>query len=116
MDGVDIVGVEHDRLVAEARDQPRIPVADTVDRADAVIERENFNKALDHMVQPGAEASCRDDGDPAPRGVVEDLAVRAGAFERGRDAQALGRELEVLDVFRDEDALVVVDEIAVANR
>ena len=46
---------------------------------------------------------------------MKNLAVRTGTLKRGRYAKALSTALKVFDVFRGEDAFVVVDEVAVAD-
>ena len=115
VDRVDDVGVEHDRLVAEARDQPRVAVADAVDRLDAVVEGEDLDETLDDVVETGAEAARRHDADARPRGVVENLGQGARAFEGRHVAEMLAQLVDERLVLRDEDAPPLADELQVAH-
>ena len=115
VDRVDDVVVEQHRGKVMRRDEPLVAVADAVDCLDAVVEGEDFDDALDDVVEAGAEAACREDGGAAPGRVMEDFCVRAGLLEGGRLDAARAERLDLAHVRRNVDALPLFNEERIAD-
>ena len=95
LDGIDDIWVQHDGGISVVRVQTAVAVGDTEDVFYAVVEPEHLYKALDDVVEAGAESAASYDACAGPGRVVENDFARARRFE-GRNRDAFG------DVFRNE--------------
>ena len=113
---VNNIGIEHQRLVTELRDEPRVAVADAEDGLHAIAEEERLDQPLDDVVETGTESARRDDPHARPGRIVENLRQGTRPLEGRQMPKLLFAIFHEPFVLVREDALPFVDELLVPDR
>ena len=113
---IDCVGVEHYGLISEIGIKPGITETDAENVLDAVIEGENLDEALDHVVKSGAETAGRNYADTRPVRIVKNFRQRSSAFESRKMAELLLHLLHIRLFFRNENTLAFTDKLVMVDR
>ena len=116
VDQIDLLRVQHERFVAELRDQPREAEANAEDRLDSVVEGEDLDQSLDDVVESRTESARRQDAHARPARIMVNLRMRTRPLKTRLTPQLLRQVLQQRTVLGDEDALPFVHKLVVANR
>ena len=116
MDRVYNIRIQHNRLIAELRIKSGIAEPDSEDSLDAIVEGEDLDKALDYVVETGAESTCGKDADSSPVRIMIDLGMRTGALKTRLTAKLLREIFHDRAVLRHKYAVSLIDEVIVADR
>ena len=115
VDRVHLVGPQQKRLLVAARREARVAVADAVDGLHAVVEGQDLDEALDHVVEAGAQPARREDRNARPGRVVEDPLVRTRPLEARLVPQPLLQEAQQRHAFVHVHAAPLGEERMVAH-
>ena len=117
VDGVNLVRRENHGLVAELGDEAGVAITEAVDGLDAVAEGQDLDQALDDVVQTRAEAAGGNDGGAGGAGIMENLAMGAGALKLGGRPILLDELLNVAGTHAQQGVhIVLFHEVRVLDR